>query len=76
MEFQEWCPFLLCLEDTPHVHNICPDCDTVRYGNLGCFGCWQFWGFIRDMDPELPPGPDWNPFSAKIEIGGEENPQE
>ena len=21
-QFEDWCPFLLCLEDTPHVHNV------------------------------------------------------
>lgn len=79
MEFQEWCPFLLCLEDTPHVHNICPDCGSVRYGNLSCFVCWQFWGFIRDLTP-----PEWDPFhlaiglnrGVEVEEGLKENPQE
>ena len=58
--FDDWCPFLLCLEDTPHVHNRCPECNAIRYGNLGCMTCSEFWSFIRK--PQMD-GETWSPFT-------------
>jgi len=39
MHFDGPCPFLLCLEEGPHDHPICPDCGAVRYGNMFCETC-------------------------------------
>ena len=39
MHFDRACPFLLCPEVGPHDHGICPTCQAVRYGNLGCNAC-------------------------------------
>ena len=33
------CPFLMCHEERPHRHSICPSCGAVRFGNLSCRQC-------------------------------------
>ena len=33
------CAFLLCLEDGPHDHGICPTCGSVKFGNVDCATC-------------------------------------
>lgn len=33
------CPFLTCLETGPHGHDVCPECDAVRFGNPYCRHC-------------------------------------
>ena len=32
-----FCPFLTCLQDGPHTHEVCATCGAVRHGN--CFYC-------------------------------------
>jgi hypothetical protein len=39
IHFDGPCPFLTCLEPGPHDHEVCPTCQTVRYGNLYCNTC-------------------------------------
>ena len=36
------CPFLMCLETGPHVHPVCPECGSVRYGNMFCKECRKY----------------------------------
>lgn len=33
------CPFLTCPETGPHGHDVCPECDAVRFGNMCCRTC-------------------------------------
>jgi hypothetical protein len=40
MTFDRYCPFLTCLEPTPHTQAVCRDCGAVRYGNpFNCGRC-------------------------------------
>lgn len=48
MHFDGPCPFLLCLEDGPHDHPICPDCGAVRYGNMYCPTCRAYYQEHRE----------------------------
>lgn len=41
MAFDGPCPFLTCLAQGPHTHPICPECGSVRYGNMFCPECWR-----------------------------------
>jgi len=45
-EIESACPFLLCCQTGPHSHSICPECGTVRHGNIYCKNC-------RDYSEEL-----------------------
>lgn len=42
MWFEGHCPFLTCLIQEGHCHNICPECQGVRYGRLFCQTCVAF----------------------------------
>lgn len=42
------CPFLSCLEDGPHGHDVCPECFAVRYGNACCATCVKTWDFLSE----------------------------
>jgi hypothetical protein len=33
------CSFLTCIETGPHGHDVCRDCDTVRFANMNCRNC-------------------------------------
>ncbi len=37
------CPFLTCLEPGPHDYPVCPDCGTIRNGNINCRTCVSTW---------------------------------
>lgn len=57
MHFDGMCPFLTCLETESHDHEICPECDAVRYGNFYCNTCRERINVARG----------WNlPSSAKM----------
>ena len=34
-----YCPYLTCVVDGPHLHPICPECQTIRYGSWSCATC-------------------------------------
>ncbi|MBA7496141.1 hypothetical protein ES702_06739 [subsurface metagenome] len=40
--FEGACPFLLCTKQKPHLHSICPECRSVRHGNLFCGTCREY----------------------------------
>lgn len=40
--FNGACPALYCVELSPHVHNLCPICGTLRYNKIGCLVCTMF----------------------------------
>lgn len=43
MYFDGSCPFLLCIEQEPHTHPICPLCGAVKFGNVCCETCRKNW---------------------------------
>ncbi len=47
------CPFLTCLKQTRHEHELCETCGAVRHGNFGCAACRKYHGVIipQDMTP-------------------------
>lgn len=66
------CPFLLCLEQGPHEHEVCPDCGAVRFGNITCCTCRNYHGMvILELDgvpTQKPLGfDDLQPFLDRLE---------
>jgi hypothetical protein len=51
--FKGPCPFLLCIKTKPHSHPVCPECRSVRYGNLYCPTCKKFGHRIRIREINL-----------------------
>lgn len=52
MHVTQPCRFLTCLEPGEHLHNVCPDCGAVRYGNLHCLVCQEFHRAINTLIAE------------------------
>ena len=46
LTFDGPCPFLTCLETGPHTHDVCPECNAVRHGNICCKTCRKYHGIV------------------------------
>lgn len=58
VRIEGWCPFLTCLEEGPHEHEVCQDCGAVRHGNITCPTCRAYHCIdIPALDgvPTVPP---------------------
>lgn len=37
-----YCPFALCFTKDRHFHPTCPDCKSLKYGNMMCPTCREY----------------------------------
>lgn len=56
LTFDGPCPFLTCLETGPHTHDVCPECNAVRHGNMYCKTCRKHHGIVIPGADDQPTG--------------------
>ena len=75
MHFDGPCPLLTCQETGPHDHEVCPECGSVRHGNITCNTCRRWmnakfgWDLPMSNNPPVKPcgAADIEPFLRRLE---------